>query len=294
MTSARIANELRARIVSGQLKPGARVPSARQIMRKYGVANATAGKALSILIDEGLLRAIPGVGTLVEQGLSEARIVGAALAIADREGLAAVSIRRVASELRVSPMALYRYFPSKDELVLLLADAAFGESKPPAAREAVELRAQLEAAARAQWQVYAKHPWLAGAISLSRPQLLPNGMLHTEHVLGVFDGMGLSNEVMMRLTLTLIGYVRGSAVSLEAELQAEHETRLSREAYLRRQEAQFGELALSGQMPTLARVGGDHGLDLSLESLFEFGLARLLDGMVAFVQRERAPRARKR
>jgi AcrR family transcriptional regulator len=293
MSSAGIADELRVRIASGQLKPGARVPSARQIMRKYGVANATASKALSILIDEGVVRAIPGVGTIVvEQGLSETRIVSAGLAIADREGLAAVSIRRVASELHVSPMSLYRYFPSKDDLMLLLADAAFAETKPPAQRTPDALRVQLEAAARSQWQVYVRHPWLAGAVSMSRPQLLPKGMLHTDHVLRLFDGKGLSDEEMMSLALTLIGYVRGSAVSLETEVQAEHESGLSRAAYLKRQETQFQEV-VSKQMPTLARVAGNNALDLRLESLFEFGLARLLDGLVAYVERER-PRTRQR
>lgn len=291
MTSKGIADELRARIASGQLKPGGRVPSARQIMRKYGVANATASKALSILIEEGLLRAIPGVGTVVEQGLSEARIVSAALAIADREGLAAVSIRRVASELRVAPMSLYRYFPSKDELVLLLADAAFAESKPPSHTEG-ELRSQLEAALRVQWQAYSRHPWLAGAISITRPQLLPHGMLHTEHVLRLLDGTGLSDNVMMQLSLTLMAYVRGVAVNIESELQAEHDSQLSVDAYLTRQTEQFQELTSAQRMPTLARIGSNPEIEVHLDGLFEFGLARLLDGIVAFVQRERSPRTR--
>jgi AcrR family transcriptional regulator len=288
MSSARIADEIRARIVSGQLKAGARVPSARQIMRKWGVANATASKALGILIDEGLVRAIPGVGTVVEQGLSQARIVSAGLAIADREGLAAVSIRRVASELKVSPMALYRYFPSKEQLVLLLADAVFDAERPPARRATGDLRAQLTAAAKCQWSIYCRHPWLAGAISISRPQLLPHGMLHTEHLLRLLDGLGLSNETMLLATLTILGYVRGAAVSLDAEREAEQETGLSGAAHLQQQDAAFRAIAASEPLPTLARVAGPPALDLRLERQFEFGLDRLLEGLVAYVESVRS------
>jgi AcrR family transcriptional regulator len=292
MSSARIAAEIRARIEAGQLKPGARVPSARQIMRKWGVANATASKALAILIDAGLVRAIPGVGTVVEQGLSQARIVRAGLAIADREGLAAVTIRRVASELRASPMALYRYFPNKEELVLLLADAVFAEHAPPAPLVSVDLRLQLEAAARCQWQVYVAHPWLAAAVSMSRPQLVPHGMLHTEHVLRLLDGLGLSDETMMLAAISLMGYVRGVALNLESELQAEQETGLSRDAYLERQTTAFHQVVVRHPMPTLGRIGGQPELDLRIERQFEFGLARMLDGLLAFVKAPVRARAR--
>jgi DNA-binding transcriptional regulator YhcF (GntR family) len=285
MSSLRIAEELRARIVSGELKPGARVPSARQIVRKWGVAIATASKALAILADEGLVRAVPGVGTIVDQGLSQERVIATGLAIADREGIAAVTMRRIASELGASAMSLYRHVPSKDELVMLLADAAFmdGAKTKPAARTG-ELRTQLEAAARSQWSVYRKHPWLAGVISISRPQLLPNGMLHTERTLSALDGRGLSDETIMIAALTVVGYVRGMAVSLAMEREAEDETGVSVDAYLSNQEAAFRDIAATGQYPTLVRVAGAN-MDLSVERLFEFGLARMLDGLSTLLQR---------
>lgn len=286
MSSRQIADELRARIESGQLKPGARVPSARQIMRKWGVANATASKALGLLRDAGLVRATPGSGTVVvEQGLSQERIVSAGLAIADREGLAAVTIRRVASELRVSAMSLYRYFPSKDELVLLLADAAFAEVNVPAADPAGDLRLQLEAAARLQWATYCKHPWLASAISISRPQLVPSGMRHTEFVLRTLDGLGLPDQTLMVASVTLMSFVRGLAVNLESETQAEQETGKSRKAHLDDQDPSFRAVTSSERLPTLARIGAQP-LDLELQTLFDFGLARMLDGLVGFLHAE--------
>jgi AcrR family transcriptional regulator len=285
MSSVRIAEEIRARIVSGELKPGARVPSARQIVRKWGVAIATASKALALLAEDGLVRAVPGVGTLVEQGLTQARIVTTGLTIADREGLAAVTMRRIASELGVATMSLYRYVPGKDELVMLLADAAFAQHEPAPMAATADARAQLMAAARAQWKVYRKHAWLAGAISMSRPQLLPHGMVHTERTLRALDGFGLSNEMMLVAALTVLGYVRGAATSLEMESQAQRETGLSSDAHIAQQAAEFHALA-ADDFPTLARAGAQPNMDVSLERLFEFGLDRMLDGLMTYLRGE--------
>ena len=63
--SVRIVAELRRRIAAGELPPNARVPSTRQITQEWGVAMATATKVLTALRHEGLVRAVPGVGTVV-------------------------------------------------------------------------------------------------------------------------------------------------------------------------------------------------------------------------------------
>jgi AcrR family transcriptional regulator len=282
MSSARIAAEIRRRITSGELKAGDRVPSARQITQAWGVAIATATKALAMLRAEGLVRAVPGIGTVVDQGLSKERIVAAALAIADSEGLAAVSMRRVARELGVATMSLYRYVPGKDDLVMLIADAAFAEDKLPATPP-YGWRARLEVVARLQWKIYHKHSWMAGAMSITRPQLVPNGMAHTEWTLQAIDGLGLSPEMSLVVAVTVIGYVRGVAVSLEMETQAEQDTGLSNDAYMAAQEAQFRAVFARGAFPTLARMSVQPEIDLGLDTLFEFGLARLLDGLATFL-----------
>ncbi|MYR86592.1 GntR family transcriptional regulator, partial [Streptomyces sp. SID685] len=61
--SGQIVGELRRRIETGELAPGERVPSTREITRQWGVAMATATKVLTELRREGLVRAVPGVGT---------------------------------------------------------------------------------------------------------------------------------------------------------------------------------------------------------------------------------------
>src|SRR5215469_13876321 len=68
-----IAAELRRRIESGELAPGMRVPSTRAIVDEWGVAMATATRVLTELRHEGLVRAVPGVGTVVDRGRRPAR-----------------------------------------------------------------------------------------------------------------------------------------------------------------------------------------------------------------------------
>ncbi len=63
--SGPVADELRRRIVDGDLRPGDRVPSTRAITREWGVAMATATKVLGALREDGLVRAVPGIGTVV-------------------------------------------------------------------------------------------------------------------------------------------------------------------------------------------------------------------------------------
>src|SRR3954447_23499400 len=119
----RIADEIRERIERGELRPGQTVPSARQITKDHGVALATAAKVLAALRQEGLVSAVPGIGTVVARDSKPAvrrprrtrdmGVVRVALEIADREGLAEVSMRRIASELGMATMSLYRHVPGK-------------------------------------------------------------------------------------------------------------------------------------------------------------------------------------
>src|SRR5262245_3535913 len=132
----RIVEDIRTRIETGQLLPGERIPSARAITREWGVAVATATRALAVLRDEGLVSARPGVGTVVversvrkraqrdasDREITTATIVATAIRIADGEGLPAVSMRRIAVELGVATMALYRHVRGKNHLVLLMAE----------------------------------------------------------------------------------------------------------------------------------------------------------------------------
>jgi DNA-binding transcriptional regulator YhcF (GntR family) len=292
----RIVDEIRARITSGELAPGEVVPSARALTREWGVALATATRALAVLRDEGLVSARPGVGTVVaerpprprkshsrpESDISVERIVELAIEIADDEGLHAVSMRRIAIELGVPTMALYRHVRGKTSLLVLMADTILGQVRFPEPRRH-GWRAQLELLARLQWAGYRRHPWLARIISMTRPTVQPNGMMHTEWALAALNARGLEPNTMLHAVVNLFAYVRGSATNVEMELESEQDTGLTDDQWLQSQGAQFADVLASGRYPHLARVFATPEVDLDLDTLFEFGLERLLDGYAALI-----------
>ncbi len=316
-----VVAELRQRIEAGELAPGDRVPSTREITRQWGVAMATATKVLTELRREGLVRAVRGVGTVVDAGsrpvhtdqpaaapsgapaaaaaphppmattrrksaaghpLTPERIVAAAVAVADAEGLAAISMRRVATELRAATMSLYRHVADKDDLLTRMMDAAFSEWPfPPDPPE--DWRDRLELAARMLWAMFHRHPWLAPALSVTRPQPVASAIPFTEWVLTTLDNRGLDLPTIFTIHLTLFNYVRGTAVNIEMETEAEALSGMDSEEWMGTQEPALQALLATGRFPTFERLA-TRGYDFDLDHLFEFGLQRLLDGIATILE----------
>ncbi|MEU8520676.1 TetR/AcrR family transcriptional regulator C-terminal domain-containing protein [Streptomyces sp. NBC_01216] len=310
---SQIVAELRQRIETGELAPGDRVPSTRDITKRWGVAMATATKVLTELRREGLVRAVPGVGTVVRTpsrpvrnarpaatprpaGSSEAssgqvaltlgRIVAAAVTVADAEGLAAVSMRRVAAELAVATMSLYRHVADKEDLLTRMMDTVIAErplpAEPPGGwREAIEL------AARQLWDLFRRHPWLAPALSVTRPQMITSALPYSEWMLTVLQAHGLDLRSAFTAHLMLLNYARGIAVNLETEREAEAHSGLDSEEWMDTQEPTLLAILATGRFPALSRLA-TAGYDLDLDALFEFGLQRLLDGLAALLDESSA------
>ncbi|GAB2618625.1 GntR family transcriptional regulator [Paractinoplanes abujensis] len=285
----RIVGEIRRRIESGLLQPGDRVPSARAITREWGVAIATATKVHATLREQGLTISRPGVGTVVagpvprrEHELNRDRIVRVATAIADEHGMAELTMRRLAAELGVATMSLYRHVPGREELVLAMMDVALGTVRLPP-RPPADWRVALEVCAREEWAVFQRHPWLGPSMSLTRPQLAPNGVLLTEWVLTAFDGTTLTGSERMYVQILLFTFVRGLSTALEIENEAVRETGMTGEQWLQTQSGLLTGMIDSGAIDHFRELT-EHGFDFGLDQLFEFGLARLLDGIDLFVQ----------
>ncbi len=104
-------------------------------------------------------------------GLSVERIVAAAIESADADGLAGLSMSRVAKSLDFGTMSLYRHVSSKDELCQLMLDMAYG-TPPHIDMVEGDWRAGLEQWARAFQEVFRRHPWML-QISVSGPPLEP-------------------------------------------------------------------------------------------------------------------------
>src|SRR6266536_47134 len=292
----RIAEELRRRIVTGELSAGDRLPSARQITQQWGVAIATATKVLATLRRAGLVRPVPGIGTVVaarpvpagtprsravEAGPTRGDVVQTAIRVADAEGLAAVSMRRVAAELDVATMSLYRHVSGKDELLLLMAETVYGEEKP--VESGLDWRGAMEAHGRGLWAICRNHPWIARVTSFTRPMLAPNGMAHTEGAMRVLSDVGLDPATALFVVVAMSGFVVGTAVNLESELEAQHETGVSSDEWMQAQEPAFHEIIASGRFPMLAEVAALPDFDVDLDSLFELGLKLMLDGLARLI-----------
>jgi DNA-binding transcriptional regulator YhcF (GntR family) len=283
----RIAGEIAARIAAGDLAPGDRIASTRQLTAQYGIAMATATKVLATLREQGLVRAMPGVGTVVAERAQPAgaapdrdRVVRAAVTIADAEGLAALSMRRLAAEIGVPTMSLYRYVADKEELLLLMTDAIFAVNPPPELiPEEDGWRRCLEALARLQWAIYRRHPWLAQAMSFTRPLLAPHAMAHSEWAMQALEGHGLDMNTQFKAAVMVANYVRGTAVNLEHEAQAEQETGMTGDQWLRTRRAQFDAVLATGRMPMMVRYMAAEDREFDLDTLVEFGLQRLLGGL---------------
>ncbi len=321
----RIADELRRRIEAGELVPGDRVPSTRALAADCGVALATAGKALSELRRTGVVRTQSRVGTVVapparasrptrsptttstrsrpttapdrpsatpdrpsaDSELTQTRIVRAAVELADAQGLEALTMRAVAASLGVATMAPYRHVAGKDELLLLMADAAYAEGRYPEIRPG-GWRAQLEVGARVLWQLYRRHPWLAQLGPLARPLLLPNLLRHGEWVLRALSGLGLPPARVLDLQILLYNHGQGLAVNLEREALAQADTGMSDEQWVDDQVPTLTALARSGLFPHFAALlaGLEGGYDFDLDTLFETSLRALLDGFDQLIRRE--------
>jgi AcrR family transcriptional regulator len=226
-------------------------------------------------------------------GIDVDRIVAAAVSLADTHGLAVLSMRRVAAELGVGAMTLYTHVPGKGELVDLMLDHVLGElyadEDTPGATHAGwsegGWRARLELVARANWDLFVRHPW-ALHVATGRPPLGPNLMAKYEKELQAVDGVGLS-ELEMDLVVTLVnGFVRGTVSGVQEKLDAEAATGLTEDQWWEAT-APYVEQVFDGKrFPTVARVGPIAGEELGAYDpmrSFTFGLTRLLDGIEVLV-----------
>lgn len=302
---ARIAADLRRRIADGGLAPGQRVPSTRQLARDWGVALATAAKALDVLRSEGLVKSRPRSGTVVAEAtplaargasaareLSLERIVEEAVLLADAEGLESVSMRAVASRCGVSAMSLYRHVDGKDRLVLLMAESAFAaETAASGDSGASDWRGRVERVMRSLWRVHRAHPWLAQISPLSRPLSVPSLTAAGETILKALGELRLPAKQHFDAHVLLYNHVVGLAVNVEREHKALAETGMSADEWVRSLIVPaMGVTAGSPRASMHAELFGpagelSEGYDFDWDELFESGLRIMIDGIEALARR---------
>lgn len=291
-TYERIADEIRARIRSGELSAGDPVPSTRRIVAEHGVAMATASRVLDALRRDGLVEVRRGVGTVVAASTGSAArpapvvddVVRAAMTVADAEGLGGLSMRRIATDLGIPTMSLYQHVRGREELLTRMLDAVYASAPLPDPLPD-GWRARAEVCARTMWGAFQRHPWAAHVMSMTRPQVLPHGVPHTEALLAAFDripGRTFDIDTRMHLTVSVFQFVRGVGVSIEPALLARQDTGMTDEEWMDQSVPGLRAVADPRRYPHFA-VATSTDIDLTLDSLFEFGLARLLEGYAVFL-----------
>ncbi|MZD06170.1 TetR family transcriptional regulator [Streptomyces sp. SID5785] len=208
--------------------------------------------------------------------LDRARIVAAAVALADEGGLAAVSLRKVAARLEVGPMRLYGHIGTKDELFDLMVDEVQAEMLPE--RQPADWRDALRGHAHRTRDAALRHEWLADLLG-GRPSFGPNGLAVAEAALSSLDGVA-GIDTVLRAVETVSAYTTGAVRREVARLRAERDTGLSEHAWQRASGPYMERMLSTGRFPALARAVYD-GADLDPETTFATGLEWVLDGVAA-------------
>jgi AcrR family transcriptional regulator len=228
------------------------------------------------------VRAHPGKGP--KPGLSLERIVAAAVKIASRDGLDAVSMSRVAAELGASTMSLYRYVNAKDELVKLMIDAAWGPPPPPEAEPGVGWRAALSRWAWGMRTAFRRHPW-AARVPISGLPVLPNEVAWFEQALADMQDSGLTEAEKASVIMLTSGYVRTLA-RLESDLEvAVRAAGVTPDEWMAGYPRLLTKLADPVRYPALTKFIAAGVFDRADEpdDEFIFGLERILDGIEVLI-----------
>ncbi|GAA2610267.1 TetR/AcrR family transcriptional regulator [Dactylosporangium fulvum] len=215
-----------------------------------------------------------------------AGIVTVAVALADAEGLTAVSMRRVAEQLGVTAMSLYTYVPSKAELLDVMVDVVSAEAVRPA-YESDGWRARLHEVARINWELYRRHPWLL-QIATTRPVLGPNVIAKYDFELRAFEGAEVPDINTDMLLSLVLNYVAGAVRAVVQADQAAQTTGMTEEEWWGAYAPLLAEVLDASRFPTAARVGQAAGEEYGAGDpvrAYEFGLERVLDGIDAMLSR---------
>jgi AcrR family transcriptional regulator len=213
--------------------------------------------------------------------LSIERIVETAIEIADAEGLAAVSMSRVATSLGYTTMSLYRYVTSKDDLLLLMQDAA-GEVAVPAEVANTNWRTELR-----QWVlfyvgIYRRHPWF-GDIPISGVPVMPNSLAFLDWGLRSLRTLPLGEQEKMAIILLATSYARAHG-TLERDLAHVNDGQNAPPDL----DGALREFVTAERYPNLRPLveSGTYSTSPVADDFddFAFGLERMLDGIQHFVE----------
>jgi AcrR family transcriptional regulator len=211
------------------------------------------------------------------RGLTLPRIVDAGIRVAQGEGVDALSMARIAKELGVGTMSLYRYVASKDELLTTMVDTALGTPPPPASGE--DWRAGLTRWAVGVRTAYHRHPWSL-RVPISGPPLGPNNVAWLDNALAALADTPLGEQEKLSCVLLVSGFVRND-VTLALDFAEASGGTPQMPGYGQL----LAKLTTAEERPSLHRAIASGSLDDpdDPDAEFNFGMARILDGIAALI-----------
>ncbi|MFI0798718.1 DNA-binding transcriptional regulator, AcrR family [Amycolatopsis lurida] len=218
--------------------------------------------------------------------LTVEEIVTASIELADAEGISALSVRRGAERLGVSPMTIYTYIPGRAELLDLMIDRVHGELADPP--ESHDWRVTMTILAEDAWEMYHRHPWML-QLTTGRLPLGPHTFAKHERELRAVDAIGLTDLEMDAVVAMVNGFVQGIARGSVESASLVRRSGLTDMEWWTASAPVLAEIpeADVGLFPLAARIGqaaGEtHGAASAPLHTFRFGLARILDGVEQLV-----------
>jgi AcrR family transcriptional regulator len=221
-----------------------------------------------------------------QQALTVDRVVDTAVALADRNGLRALSMRKLAEELGVSAMTLYTYVPGKAELLDLMLDAAYREMARPDIAS-WPWRERLTSIANDNRAFYQAHPW-AAAVSTHRPSLGPGQIAKYDYELQTLDGLGLGDLDRDQSLHHLLSFVRQHALAELDARDAVDDSSVTDEQWWEMNGPLLERVLDPSTFPLAVRVGAAvgeaYGSAWDADRAWSFGLERTLDGLAEIVE----------
>lgn len=218
------------------------------------------------------------------------RVVRAAIALADREGITGVTLAKVAKELGYSPMSLYRYMGSMDELLQLMVDAANADT-PDFEAAPGDWRAGLRGWADSQLKLAHRHPWLHH-VPLTGPPSGPHAIGWLDKGLTVLSDTGLDWGQKIGIITLVSGYVRTFALQSEGMRRGREGTGMDQKqaevawaTHLARliEPERFPQVAALMASDTFTAPPPPPSDDPTADPDYRYGLERILDGVAVSV-----------
>ncbi|MFC7451209.1 TetR/AcrR family transcriptional regulator [Rhodococcus daqingensis] len=215
--------------------------------------------------------------------LSREQIVSEAVRLLDSEGVDALSMRQLGARLGAGATSLYRHVANRDELIELVVDEVYGEIRVPEVDGPADLRAAVAVCAASVRSMIVRHPWIAsmlGAVGLS--YLGPNVMRLNDRMLALFTAAGFTVEDAVPAISTVFAYVIGMGISEAAWLTTLARSGRSEQEWAEQLRPSVDDAAR--EYPALRESFEVHGAvapQQARDDLFDYGLARILDGLEA-------------